>query len=114
MRQLPDIQLTDRDSERVRLAQNEAIRELQLFEILGARVIRDVSLANGFEVEVPHGLGRRFSFWTHGPVRGAATTGRIGELRGRHSGGAPIDASKTLCLQAVGYGATVLVDIVVF
>lgn len=114
MRKLLDVQLDDDDAERVRRSHAEAIGELQSFPVLTVNVIRDVSLPNGAEVEIPHKLGRRFQSYSLSATRGAAASGRIGEVRGAHTSGLPIDPAKALCLQAVGYGATVLVDVTVW
>ena len=114
VKQVLDAKLADDNAERVRKSVADAIREIQAVPVLAANVIKDVSLPNGSEVEVAHGLGRRPNFVSLGVVRGAAADGRIGEIRGVHSGGQPIDASKYVCLQAVDYGATITVDVMVW
>jgi len=114
MRQILDAKLEDDNAERVRQSHAAAIREIQSAPVLSANIVKDVVLPNGSEVEVSHGLGRRPNFVSLGVVRGAAADGRIGEIRGLHSGGQPIDASRYICLQAVDYGATITLDVMVW
>lgn len=81
----------------------ECIRELQTGL---ARVIADVVLEDGVEHPIAHRLGRKPSFVTTSPPRGAIATGRIEEIRsGAH------DRSQVVVLKATGWGGTVTVDV---
>lgn len=92
--------------ERVRRNHHDAIAELQRLPFAGARVVRDVTLADGVVTPVSHGLGRSAVVLVS-PVRNAAANGRIEEVRdGTH------DRTKYAAIKATGYGATVTVDVV--
>lgn len=88
----------------------EAITELQSLPMAGARVIQNVSLANATATPVPHGLGRVPVFVGISAVRGPSTSGRIEEVR---STSGTNDRKKFVTLTANGYGATVVVDLLV-
>jgi hypothetical protein len=100
------VKLADELLERVRRNFADAISEIQRLRITGARVLEGIELDDGVETLVSHTLGRRAVVFVS-PVRGAASAGRIDELRDG------VDASKFIKLMASGYGATVTVDLLV-
>lgn len=102
----PDDRTAD---DRARREIMEAIRELQNSPLSGARVIRDVELADSTTVYVPHGLNRIPNMIVTSPVRGATSTGRLVEATGVN-----IDRRKFVALHAAGWGATIKVDVMVF
>jgi hypothetical protein len=108
MVKLPSIELEDEKAERVRRATNSAIEELQALPFAGARVIRDVTLADGVAKTIAHKLGRAPRWVGVSVLRGAVTPGVLNETRGH-----PHDAKQVVVLTASGYGATVTVDVVV-
>jgi hypothetical protein len=103
-----DIRLDDHKSEQVRRSHHDAIVEQQGLPFSSARVISDVSLADGVVTPVSHGLGRLPLWVRESCVRGAASTGRIEEVRD-----GSVDRRKQIALKATGWGATVTVDVVV-
>lgn len=105
------IRLADPDAERVRQSHARAIADLQSGPAASTRVILDVIVPNNGAVLVPHGLGRIPRIVLVSPVRGAATVGVIGELRGTHPSGAAIDRRQSVCITAAGFGADVTVDV---
>ena len=108
MKHLANISLNDRDADRSRRDHAEAIAELQRLPAVGLRVIEGISLADGIVTLVPHGLGRPALFVRESCPRGASTTGRVEEVRdGTH------DRSKGVALKAAGWGATIIVDVLV-
>jgi hypothetical protein len=104
MRQIQDIRLKDVDAERVRRDHADAIKEIQA---LLPKVIPSVTLEDGVETHVSHGLGRAPRAVWETIVRGAITAGRIVEDRSN------VDRTKSVKLTANGYGATITVDLVV-
>jgi hypothetical protein len=103
--QLLPIKLPDEQLERVRRNLHDAIGELQRLRSSVARIIPNVSLADGIATPIAHGLGRA-AFVTHSPPRGASATGRIEEVRdGTH------DRTKYVVLMAIGYTSTITVDL---
>jgi hypothetical protein len=101
-------ELEDRDAELVRLEHERKIAELQKLPFAGARIIRDVTLADGIPTPVAHGMGRAAQFVMLSPVRGSVTAGRIDEVRD-----GTYDRAKFVTLEANDYGATITVDLAV-
>lgn len=112
MRQIIDAKLADDNAERVRKSHADAIREIQDLPAASVRIVRGVVLPNGVETEVVHGLGRLPKAVCPGAPMGAATPGLIALFGSVHGSGAPIDRTKVVVLVAVGYGATITVDVV--
>jgi hypothetical protein len=104
VKQLQDIKLSDDTADRVRRNHAEAIVELQSAPFSGGRVIGGVTLGDGVETPIAHGMGRAPRWVCHSPVRGASTSGRIEEVR---------RDAKLVILQATGYGAAITIDLVV-
>jgi hypothetical protein len=93
------------DLERLRRNHHDAIAELQAGPSARARIIRDVTLADGIATPIAHGLGRP-AFVTHSPPRGPVAAGWIEEVRdGNH------DRTKYVVLKANSYGGPVTVDL---
>ena len=121
MKQLFEARLTDWPvAERVRQSVFEAIRELQALLEGRPRVVKKgVELpADGSTVTIAHKLGRKPEMVIVSPVRPlvAGTTpspGVIVEHRGKTPTLNAIDSSQVIVLQALGFGATVIVDITV-
>lgn len=99
--------LPDPVLERVRASHHEAIRELQSAPLAGGLVISGVELADGVPTPIPHRLGRAARWVSTSCVRGAATSGHIEEVR------TGADRDRYVTLKAVGWGATINVDVVV-
>lgn len=72
----------------------------------GLRVLEDIELADGIDTPVPHSLGRPARLVVVSPPRGAVTEGAVTETRT-----ATTDRSRFVVLRAVGFGATVTVDV---
>ena len=108
-----DKRLADPIADQVRRSHANEIMKLQLLPSASLRVIPNVELVDGVAKQVSHGLGRRPLAWWPTPPRGAASTGRIDDLRSELPSGAPNDVARTIALVANGYGATVIVDLVV-
>lgn len=105
--------LEDPDAEQVRRSHAQAITELQGLPAAGLKVIKGVSLPNGKDVFVSHGLGREPSIvLVSPPYPNIATVGAIHEVRGV-SGAQAIDRSRAIVLKADGFGLTVTVDVAV-
>ena len=107
MKQILDIRLDDSNAEQVRRSHADAIRELQR---PANRIVRGVSLANGVATPVAHGLGRAPSMVTTSAPRGAVTAGLVGDLGSTFTGGT-IDRAQIIMLKAIGFGATITVDV---
>ena len=103
-----NVRLADPDADRVRRNHDERIAELAGLPAAGLRVIRNVSLADGVDTPVSHGLGRVPSWVAPSAVRGAIANGRIEEVRTNGS-----DRTMITVLRAVGYGTTITVDVAV-
>lgn len=101
--------LADKDAEAVRRNHEQRLVELQAqrFPV----VVRGVVLLSGIETEVPHGLGRIPDWVCPGAPMGAAAAGVIALFGDVHGNGTPIDRTKVIVLQAVGFGATITVDV---
>lgn len=85
----------------------QAFAALMNLPAASLRVIKDVVMADGPIVHVPHGLGRAPLFVAVSPVRGAASSGRIEEVRDG------IDRTRYVVLQAIGFTANVTIDVMV-
>lgn len=92
-------------AEQARRTHEECIRELQ---VTGPRVIADIALADGVIRPVAHKLGRKPTFVTTSPPRGAVSTGRIEEIRN-----GSYDRAQVVALKATGWGATITVEVMV-
>jgi hypothetical protein len=108
MIQLLTIALKDEILERVRRNFVEAIAELQRLPFSLARVLMDRRLADGVVTPIAHGLGRVPLLVLTSPVRGAASSGRLEEVRD-----GSFDRTKYIALKATGYGNAVSLDVVV-
>ncbi len=95
-------------AELVRREHERKIVELQGLPAAALTVIPNVTLADGVTTPIAHRLGRRALCW-HSPPRGAASTGRIEELRATGSA----DPAKFVVLKATGWGASIVVDVFV-
>lgn len=102
------VKLADELAERVRRNHHDAIVELQRLPLAIAKVLADKELADGNVTLVAHGLGRVPSFILCSPPRGAVAAGRIDESRD-----GTFDRTKYIGLRAVGYGASIKVDVLV-
>jgi hypothetical protein len=106
--QLLPVQL-DGAAERVRRSHHDAISELQRGLFAGARVLEAIELADGVITPIPHGLGRVARFVMPSCVRGGtSSTGHIEEVRD-----GSLDRSRYLAIKAVGWGGSIVVDLVV-
>lgn len=100
--------LDDEKAERVRREHERAIMNLQQLPAVALKVLSNVQLADGKATPVAHGLGRVPTFATFSFPRGAASTGRIDEVRD-----GSLDRSRYLILKATGWGATITIDVAV-
>lgn len=82
----------------------DAVDELQRD---GSAVIAGVVMSSGGTVRIPHRLGRRSIGCVPIRVVGATAAGVLVDAGG-------VDPAKDLNLTAVGYGATITVDLLVF
>lgn len=96
------VKLADEQLERVRRNHADAIGELQKLPSSAARIVYNVSLADGVSTPIAHGLGRRPTFVSHSVVRGASTTGRIVETN---------RDDRFVYLTAADWGATITIDV---
>ena len=104
------------DAERVRQSHAQGITELQELQIAKAVVIRNVTLPDATDTPISHGLGRPPVFVKESAVREGtpiAAAGIIVDLGTRNTAGQPIDRSRTVVLRATGYGATLVIDLLV-
>ena len=111
MRRLIGKTLADPAADTVIRSHAEAIVELQGLALAGARVIRGVSLPDSTHVVINHKLGRAPIMVIVSPPRGAASFGSLIEV---DLGASQPDRAQAIILEAVGYGATVAVDVTVF
>jgi hypothetical protein len=107
MRQLLSLVLPDQLLERVRSNFVEVIRELQASLFVGGRLLKDVSLGDGVETPIAHGLGRAPQIVLTSPVRDPRLVGMIEELRSTGH-----DRSRFIVLKASGYDQAITVDVV--
>ena len=105
MKKVVSRKLADSHAEIVRRSTTDAIEEIQLLPILGARVIADVELADNVPKVLAHRLGRTPQSAWPSAVRNEIAAGVI-----------RLDAKddKTITVTAGGYGATITVDFLVF
>lgn len=83
------------------------VNALSEHPLLDGQLILNVDLENGVTRKINHALGRPWTNYEIGAIRGAATTGRIEWVIGG-------DTSKQLWLEANGFGATVRVSLYVY
>lgn len=96
------------DAEVVRRATHEAITELQGLPFVAARVIKSVTLVDGVNKLVPHGLGRAPQAVIVSVPRAESSLG--GAVTEYTSG---VDRSKYIGLRSVDFNVDVVVDVVV-
>lgn len=108
MRRLTVRTLPDPSLEAVRQDHAAAIHELQALPAVSIRIVTNVSLADGVETPVAHGLGRPPQWVRESCPRSPSTSGRVEEVR-TGSG----DRRKFVVLKATGWGATITVDVMV-
>lgn len=102
--------LSDEAADRARRNADDRIAEIQSTPILAGRLFRGVSLEDGINTHVFHGLGYRASVFVS-PVRNdPSTSGRIEDT----TEVVEADRSKYVVLYAAGWGKTVVVDVWVF
>lgn len=103
-----DMRLSDQELERVRRSHAGAIRELQALPAARMRVLPNVTLEDGVDTAIAHGLGRPPLWVKESSPRGGLSTGRVEEIRS-----AAYDRSSIVVLRATGWGATIGCDVVV-
>lgn len=108
MRRVVTARLADPALEKVRFELTAAVNQLQTSPFAAMRIIRDVSLADGIETPVAHGLGRPAIWVRESCPRGPTTAGMVEEVR-TGSG----DRSKFVMLRATGWGGTIVCDVAV-
>lgn len=116
MRPVISKKLVDPDAEVVRRSTAEAITELQTLPIAGAIFIPDVVLPDATDVRVSHKLGRAPRFVSESTVRevtAIASAGIIVDLGTEDTAGRPINRANQIVLRASGYGATIVVNVMV-
>lgn len=86
---------------------NKRVEELRRIPIGRGRLIT-VVLPDGEQVNVPHGLQRRYQGWHVVDTTVQASSGRIGRVLVTHN------ETKVLPLQADGWGADITVTLWVF
>ena len=101
--------LTDDAAERVRRNHDERIRELQSAPLIHGRLFRGIELPNAQRVDVPHGLGRPAVALVSWPYQTFGTSGRISMSHAENP-----DPRLYVSISAVGWSATITVDVVVF
>lgn len=106
--QLDGSELEDDVADRVRVTHAQAIQQMQGGLFFDAKLIKDVTLANGVDTPISHGLGRA-AFVIVTPARGTDVSGTITETRS-----ATWDRKKFVVLHADGFTADPVVDVVVF
>jgi len=108
---IPILAITMKDAllESVRRNLAEAVRELQQQPLARAKLIANVQLADGVETPIPHGLARPVVWVRESCVRGALSAGYVLEVRSSNA----VERAQYVTLKAVGYGATITVDLVV-
>jgi hypothetical protein len=104
----PTTRLADPKAELAHRELVAKIVELQGLPSSVMRVLADVELKQGVETTVVHNLGRAPAWVKESCVRYATATGRVEEVRG-----GKFDRTKYVVLKATGFGATIVVDLVV-
>lgn len=99
-----DAKFDDTDQELARRNASDRITELQRVPIIGAVLLKGITLADSIVTQVPHKLGQTPSWVGVSVVRGATTTGQIVQSA---------ITDKAVTLTAAGYGATITVDLLV-
>jgi hypothetical protein len=102
------LQLADPAADRVRQSVDQRIRELQGAPAVWMVVVPGVELEDGVETPIAHGLGRAPRWVRESAPRGAASSGRVEQIRG-----GSFDPSQYVVLKATGWGATITVDVAV-
>lgn len=102
------IRLADESAERVRQSVAKSIVELQGVPAASAVIINDQPLPDSTIVLVAHKLGRRPRITLVSPPRDASTAGAILELTDAASNP---DRTLYVALKAIGWGATITVDV---
>lgn len=92
--------------------QRRAIEDLAKLPGAGMHVVTGVQLADGIDTAVAHGLGRPPSFVGVSCPRGLTSTalgatGRVVQIS------SSVDRTKHVVLRAVGWGETIVVDVLV-
>lgn len=105
--------LMDDVAEQVRRSHHDAIVQLQKLPMAGAAILSGtngtgISLVDGVATPIAHGLGRAPLFVRESCPRGASSAGRVDEIRDGTQ-----DRSKVIVLKATGWGATILIDVLV-
>lgn len=103
-----DVELEDREAERVRRNFEERIKQLANRPAFSLEPLGEVTLVDGTDKVVEHKLGRLPTQIITSPVRGAVSTGRIEEMRDSAR-----DRTKVIVLKATGWGATIKTDVTV-
>jgi hypothetical protein len=103
------LSLKDADADRVARSHGRAITELQGLIAAGARLVENIELPDATDVPVHHGLGRPPRWVGPSPARGTALTG--GAVLEQRS--ASFDRNDVVVLRAVGFGATITLDLLV-
>lgn len=109
MIRIDDRRLADPTAEVVRRSHADAIRELDRRPVI--RVVRNVVLPDSVHVTVAHRLGAPPSWLKESTVRGAATAGVVVDFESADPNGVPIDRTQSVVIMAVGFGATITVDV---
>lgn len=101
------IRLPDNDAEAVRRNTDQRITEIAKRPAIAMEVLKGITLADGVDTPIAHGLGRAPDFIRESCQRGGTSTGRITEVRDAKK----YDRSKTIVLRANGWGASIVVDV---
>lgn len=109
-RQLPPlgIALPEPTADRANRNHEERLRSLEQAPSALLDVIPSVALKDGVATPIAHKLGRPARWVRESCVRGAATTGRVEEVRSGQ-----YDRREYVVLKATGFGATITVDVAV-
>jgi hypothetical protein len=102
------LRLSDPDAERVRREHHDKIVEIQQKPAIGMAVIAGISLVDAVATPIAHGLGRVPIFVKASDPRGASATGRIEEIRDGSQ-----NRQQVVVLKATGWGATIMIDVMV-
>lgn len=102
------LRLADEQLERAHRDTTQRIVDLQGMPSAGLEVVSSVTLKNNSTTAVAHPLGRFPSFVSIGVPRGATSAGYFTEVRD-----GSVDRKRYLNIKAAGFGADVVVDIVV-
>jgi hypothetical protein len=100
--------VADEQVDRVLREHARLIGQLAALPITALRIVPDVQLADGVETPVAHGMGRAPRWVMPSCARGGSTAGEVLEVR---SGS--VDRREYVVLKAIGYGATITVDLLV-